>query len=534
MPVLKLHYIYNILPEFLPCTILASCSVTSIKCAHLLIFILVCRDQSPDIWICCLRIKLLSYQKRYAKMHLWGLTQYNRIIYLDADTMVVGDIHELFSRTLPRGPIPNGGARNVYTGVLAAHDRFAGIFNSGVMVLEPSKEVIRHMLEVYMDIQSYNLGDQGFLNVFWKDATTLLEGKYNYLTWLALSTWGKSILSERRVMHYTAEVKPWNFLDWQTSSEEFFGHLYIANLWQEWIQVADNVQQTTVKGNPRFPVGEREAVCSDPKTIKHYTERKYKGKDASLTVVLKVISGKEDLLSRAITTYLQFKDVLEVIVVLPSKMDRHLAANAKNTVLKLNKGDKKVTMHKSDNFGTSLFFPHLISTAYVMVADHTIELAERNLKQMFTAAKTVPGQAVGPFVYTVDVENIKVGQVSPSDNSIFFGMGSSSTRPTVLDTSLAIIRTDYLFLYTCIVDTRLLNVVEMVADCEGLLMNIVASSVSEHPVLPLSIDFTSQDVTDRQTQRHARTLARCTSKFKEILGSDTLNLRRSRAMLFLE
>ena len=102
-------------------------------------------------------------------MHLWGLTDYTRIIYVDADTMVVRNIDHLFDRSLPLAKVPGGTnpqeKAEKFAGVLAAHDKFAGIFNSGVMVLAPSQKVIARMLAVYKDTPSYNIGDQGFLNV---------------------------------------------------------------------------------------------------------------------------------------------------------------------------------------------------------------------------------------------------------------------------------------------------------------------------------------------------------------------------------
>lgn len=468
--------------------------------------------------------KKMAKSCRYAKMHLWGLTQYNRIVYLDADTMVVGDIEDLFSRELPAGPVPKGNSKNaMHKGVLAVHDRFAGIFNSGVMVLEPSKQTIDQMLSVYMETPSYNMGDQGFLNMFWKDAHAFLEGKYNYFTWLALSTWGKSILKDRRVVHYTAEVKPWNFLDWQTTSQEFFGHLYIADLWQEWVATADTIQKQTLKGDPRFPVSTREKVCTNPQTLKHYTGRKFKGNQKTLTVILKTVVGSGDgsahaselKLAQSVTKYAQLEAVEELIVVWPT------SAGQRPDFTGLTNG-KKVTIHESNHPANAIFFPHLINTAYVLVADHNLGITEESFTSMFRAARTVQSQAVGPFVY--DIETAQV----PSPSAVTRGQ---SPTYSVLDTSMAIIRTDYLFLYTCILDTRLLNVIDMVGDCEELLMNVVAGAVSEFPVLHMKMNLNSVAATDDQTQQHRAALSRCAAKFKTILKSDTLNLRKSHASL---
>merc|ERR1711935_685155 len=135
-----------------------------------------------------------------------------------------------------------------------------------------------------------------------------------YFTWLASSTWGKSIYSKRAVMHYTAEVKPWNFLDWQSKQNTFFGQSYIADIWSEWIKLADGIMARHDMGDPRYPTGPRLDECADPKVIKHYTARKYKGKTKEFTVLLVAAMKDEARLSKAIEHYTTTKGVRAVIV----------------------------------------------------------------------------------------------------------------------------------------------------------------------------------------------------------------------------
>jgi lipopolysaccharide biosynthesis glycosyltransferase len=458
-------------------------------------------------------------------MHLWGLTQYKRVLYLDADTMVVGRIDELFALKLPHGAIPNGGSE-LHAGVLAVHDRFAGIFNSGLMVLQPSKTVISKMLQVYMETDSYNLGDQGFLNVFWKDAAGFLDGKYNYFSWLAHSTWGKSILKERRVMHYTAEVKPWNFLDWQTSTDTFFGNNYIANLWMEWMAVADQVRAAHWYPNDiRFPTMPRNKVCSDPATIKHYTERKFKGKDQQLTVIINLVeqaSTNQNLrtIVESVESYANIELVSEIIVCWNKAFGPQPSFAAKIN-------GKPVSVHVRTRQSNPKFFPHLLKTAFFLIANHDIPLNDASLLAMFGAATAYPGRMVGPFAYTINLDE------APAAKAVVF---NSNPTYSIIDTRFAIIRTDYLFLYTCMVDTRLHNVVDMVGDCEELLMNIIGNSVSDLPMLHVSLTSAGSGFRQgegKNNKAHQAALARCAAKFKQILNSVTLNMRNAHGTIRL-
>ncbi|KAJ8772831.1 hypothetical protein K2173_028008 [Erythroxylum novogranatense] len=76
----------------------------------------------------------------YSKFRLWQLTDYDKIIFIDSDILV-----------LPTG-------NDIW------------IFNSGIMIIEPSNCTFKFLMDRRKDIISYNGGDQGFLNevfVWW-------------------------------------------------------------------------------------------------------------------------------------------------------------------------------------------------------------------------------------------------------------------------------------------------------------------------------------------------------------------------------
>lgn len=95
-----------------------------------------------------------SYNEyNYSKFRLWQLTDYDKVIFIDSDIIVLRSLDLLF-----------------YFPQISATGNDNSIFNSGIMVLEPSNCTFKILMDHRVDIISYNGGDQGFLNevfVWW-------------------------------------------------------------------------------------------------------------------------------------------------------------------------------------------------------------------------------------------------------------------------------------------------------------------------------------------------------------------------------
>jgi alpha-N-acetylglucosamine transferase len=133
----------------------------------------------------------------FAKLRLWELTDYRRVVFLDADTLVVRGIDRLF------GYPEFAAAPNVYES-LADFRRM----NSGVFVAEPSVATFGRMLAT-LDAPGafWRRTDQTFLEAFWPDwhglPYTCNVLQYVYLNLPELWHWPSV-----RVLHYQYE-KPW-------------------------------------------------------------------------------------------------------------------------------------------------------------------------------------------------------------------------------------------------------------------------------------------------------------------------------------
>jgi len=141
----------------------------------------------------------------YTKLHIWNLTEFDKVVYVDADTIVLQGIDELFKRPTPA----------------AAPDTFPpDKFNAGVMVICPSKARFDDMQTKIAVLPSYDTGDTGFLNSYFKDWYTMPAGHrlpfgYNALRtmfWLtAPRTRGYwDAVKPLKIIHYCSSPKPWD------------------------------------------------------------------------------------------------------------------------------------------------------------------------------------------------------------------------------------------------------------------------------------------------------------------------------------
>ncbi|KAF8053272.1 hypothetical protein N665_1437s0008 [Sinapis alba] len=88
----------------------------------------------------------------YTKLKIFNMTDYKKVVYLDADTIVVKNIEDLFKCSK-----------------FCANLKHSERLNSGVMVVEPSEALFSDMMKQVKTLSSYTGGDQGFLNSYYPD-----------------------------------------------------------------------------------------------------------------------------------------------------------------------------------------------------------------------------------------------------------------------------------------------------------------------------------------------------------------------------
>ncbi|XP_061877914.1 glycogenin-1b isoform X1 [Entelurus aequoreus] len=136
------------------------------------------------------------------KLHCWTLTHFSKCVFMDADTLALCNVDELFDREeLSAAPDPG----------------WPDCFNSGVFVFRPSVETHARLLEHCKLHGSFDGGDQGILNDFFSDWPTGDMSKhlpfiYN-LSSIAIYTYLPAFRrygANAKVVHFLGKTKPWS------------------------------------------------------------------------------------------------------------------------------------------------------------------------------------------------------------------------------------------------------------------------------------------------------------------------------------
>jgi len=191
----------------------------------------------------------------YSKLNVFDQTQYDKVVYLDADMLILRNIDELFehkhmSAVIAGGMLPGKSLRR--------H------LNSGIFVLEPSRKLFEDMINKMGKIEKLESGgsinkprhgsDQNFLNAYYPDWPSKkelhLDHKYNILHYL-LDEYNKSFAysigdgpKPISIIHYASYLKPWD-VD-EKIKEELKGdrnkalELRSILLWQDMYKSATN------------------------------------------------------------------------------------------------------------------------------------------------------------------------------------------------------------------------------------------------------------------------------------------------------
>ena len=170
----------------------------------------------------------------WTKLAAWRLTEFERVVFLDADMLVTKNMDELFSLSLPADEIaachacrcnPNRIAsypvswnpRNCFYSYCTdeLHIREAGVadeyFNAGLLVLTPDETVYKHMmseLAKVTDLSIYPFAEQDFLNRYYQQRWRSLPYIYNALKTLSLQHPALWNIDAVKNIHYIID-KPW-------------------------------------------------------------------------------------------------------------------------------------------------------------------------------------------------------------------------------------------------------------------------------------------------------------------------------------
>lgn len=155
---------------------------------------------------------LKRWNYTYSKLNIFGLTQFDKLVYLDSDMLILQNIDELFDK-------PHMSAIKI-RGKLPEFSSGWNIFNSGLLVVEPSMDIFNDMISKIGQIEKVESpSDEDLLNAYYSDwlmqEDLHLDNGYNIFSYhwhRYKEVYGYDFLSKNKpikVIHYIGEDKPW-------------------------------------------------------------------------------------------------------------------------------------------------------------------------------------------------------------------------------------------------------------------------------------------------------------------------------------
>lgn len=169
----------------------------------------------------------------WTKLAAWGLTEFERLVFLDADMLVVREMDHLFDLELPEGGIAACHACRCNPNRIASypadwkpancfytycrgldHTTEPGVenhLNGGFLVLEPDADVFDAMMTALAevdDLTRFPFAEQDFLDDWYRDRWRPLPYVYNALKTLGHQHPAMWDLADVRNLHFIID-KPW-------------------------------------------------------------------------------------------------------------------------------------------------------------------------------------------------------------------------------------------------------------------------------------------------------------------------------------
>lgn len=180
------------------------------------------------------------FMHMFTKLHIFNMTSYDAVLYLDADTIVTGSISDMFDVYLPemiRNDVYIGWSVDLGNG----GNDFYGRNNAGVLLVRPSSTVFQDMMHSMNQI-SFNAGmsEQGFLNAYFQPVTELSIPAETYNCMPANRCFVES--KNVSIAHFTI-IKPksilWKLRCW------YEGIIDMCNAWSQYQRELDTVVDTS-------------------------------------------------------------------------------------------------------------------------------------------------------------------------------------------------------------------------------------------------------------------------------------------------
>ena len=157
-----------------------------------------------------------THTAQFTKLHLWTFEQYQHVLYLDSDMLIMKDVLSAISRFNPSAD----------TLVVARDVGDKDYFNAGLLYITPSRKEFDLMRKAssYMNYDP-SLQEQAFLNVYWENRTVFMPKELNEVV-------GGRPTEGVVVLHFIGRLKPWFICPY------FIEHKEACDVWHSYDEPA--------------------------------------------------------------------------------------------------------------------------------------------------------------------------------------------------------------------------------------------------------------------------------------------------------
>jgi len=188
---------------------------------------------------------------RFLSIEVFRLKQYDKVLFLDSDMLVVKDVAELFR--LPDSIYASlewfsGKGRRMSDFEIANSADDHGEFikqpiNSGFLMLSKGlfveglyEDLVNFIQPDHWKNTTIRLTDQLIINKFFNNKITIIDARYNYRPKNAEGIYRKEKirLEDAKIVHFLLKAKPWNLNEVFKTASQKLEMLKAFELWYEW------------------------------------------------------------------------------------------------------------------------------------------------------------------------------------------------------------------------------------------------------------------------------------------------------------
>lgn len=177
-----------------------------------------------------------------------------RVLYLDTDMVIDGEIKELFNKKFQENKI----VMAVECKISKKHLEKVGFknekyFNAGMLYFDYQSCLKENIFEralnlLLEDDSKYDFMDQDVLNITLKGRVEYINPKWNYGSFFAVSELlGEKIEEKPIILHYTGIEKPWNYMNINKYSDVY--KYYFEKIFEKKLEIKDKTLKKIIKRN---------------------------------------------------------------------------------------------------------------------------------------------------------------------------------------------------------------------------------------------------------------------------------------------